>query len=77
MDYYRRLRLGEPNPAGELKLARLVTCLTGLLAVLICLLLSQIPPEKRGNLTDMANQICTFSVGGLGGLFFIAILMRR
>ena len=75
VDWYRRLGFGKANPYSELKLARMVTCTTGLLAVFICLVLSWIPEEKRGNLTDMAMQTCTFSVGGLGGLFFIAILL--
>jgi len=75
VDWYRRLGRGNEDPERELALARVVTCTTGLLAVLICILLSWIPTEKRGNLTDMAMQTCTFSVGGFGGLFFIAMLL--
>ena len=75
VDWYRRLGRGQENPGRELKLARVITCVTGMLAVFICIILSWIPAELRGNLTDMAMQTCTFSVGGLGGLFFIAILL--
>ena len=76
-DYYRRLYRRRPGAQAELTLARVITALVGMLAVVICLMLNWVPEDRRGNLLDMANQVCTFAVGGLGGLFFIAMLQRR
>lgn len=76
-DFYHRLTATEPNPDSELTLARIATVVTGCVAVTICVMLSWMPDEKRGNILDLTNQINTFLVGGLAGLFFIAILLRR
>jgi Na+/proline symporter len=61
----------------ELALARLVTCLTGCVAVFIAILLSCVPEGKRGNILDATNQINSFIIGPLGGLFLIAMFQRR
>lgn len=76
-DFYRRLRREEPDPRTELRLAQIATLITGCVAVSICVLVSWVSAEKRGNILDLASQINTFIVGSLGGLFFIAIFLRR
>ena len=61
----------------ELGLARWITCLTGCLAVFIAILLSLVPEGKRGNILDVTNQIDSFIIGPLGGLFLTAMFQRR
>jgi len=77
VDFYRRLRNTGPNPRTELILAKVVTCIVGSLAVVLCVMLTRVDEEKRGNITDLTNQVNTFIVGGLGGLFLIAMFLRR
>ena len=76
-DYYRRLRSVAANPRQELLLARVVTAAAGVLATGICLLLSQIPEDQRGNLFDVQGRVISFLVGSLGGLMLIPILGIR
>ncbi len=77
IDFYRRLWRKRPDAQTELTLARMITAGVGILAVFICVLLTWIPAEKRGNITDVTNQLNTFVVGGLGGLFCIAMFLKR
>ena len=75
-DVFRRLKAAVPNPGTELILGRIATVATGSVAVFLCVMLSWMPGKKRGNILDLTNQINTFIVGGLGGLFLIAIFLR-
>ena len=61
----------------ELALARWITCLTGCLAVFVAIMLSMVPEGRRGNILDVTNQINSFIIGPLGGLFLAAMFLRR
>lgn len=77
VDFYHRFCKTKPDPKTELFVARLITFVAGCVSVAICVMLAAISEEKRGNITDVTNNLNTFIVGGLGGLFFIAIFQRR
>ena len=76
-DFMRRLGRGNRQGAAEVRSARAITLVVGVLTVGLCLLLDRIPDEVRGNIVDISNQVSGFIVGGLGGLFLVAILQRR
>jgi len=77
VDFFRRLRKTALASRQEVTLARVITAVVGILALSMCLLLKRIPDETRGNITDATSQINTFIVGGLAGLFLIAMFLRR
>lgn len=77
VDFFRRLSSRPPSPRQELWVARIVTTVTGVAAVLVCVWLLNIPEETRGNFTDLTSRISNFMAGPMGGLFLVAILIKR
>jgi SSS family solute:Na+ symporter len=77
IDFYQRLAKKAAHSDRLVSVARVVTVVAGLAAVCICFLVDGIPEAKRGNLLDITNRISTFIVGGLGGLFLLAVLVKR
>ncbi len=77
VDFVQRIRKNTLSPQGEVKLARLITVVTGVCAIGFCLFLHKVPEETRGNLYDMASRVSGYLAGALGGIFFIAFLKLR
>ena len=59
VDFFR-LSSRSPSPRQELWVARIVTTVTGVAAVLVCVWLLNIPEETRGNFTDLTSRISNF-----------------
>lgn len=77
VDYVDRWRKTPLGATAHLILARCLTVAVGILAILMCMALFLIPKDVRGNLLELAQRMSSFPVGALGGLFFVAIWVRR
>ncbi len=77
VDYVGRWRSAALGATAQLILARGLTVAVGAAAILMCTALFLIPQDVRGNLLELAQRMSSFPVGALGGLFFVAIWVRR
>ncbi len=73
-DYHRRLGGKTRGPAGDLRLARLLTAAFGVLATCAALLLAR---SGVTSLWDMGFKFLGLIASGLGGLFALGIFVRR
>lgn len=77
VDYVNRRSATVLGVKGQLLLARSITVVVGLVAILMCIAVLLIPKDVRGNLLELSQRMSSFPVGALGGLFFVAIWIER